>query len=191
MVNLSLPNQSNIRDKRRSRDRFETPWRHNRRVLEDVLGAIGIEPSEKYPKSIPYMQVLRSMVHWCGEWATVTVGMEGSGLWTLADACAAEGRSIAHATAADRFADHWRSTGFEHLVLAYPERLADLEPQAQGYRLIERDTARIPEFLARGLDRGAIQQAFYFAPGQAAEVCEMMLDGLHLEYIRAALGVTS
>lgn len=186
MVRLRYPDEARIRASRR-RARGETAWKHNRRVLEDVLSCIGIDPTEKYDKSTPYMRILRSLVHWCDIEPTILVGTEGSAdrqLFQMRNKAEFGKVTIGSAAAADRFSDHWRSMQFDSLLLAYPQTAAD----ACGYRAIERDTVRVPEFLAHGLDRGSIQRAFHLAPGQAAEVCEMMLDDLPDEYIRTLVG---
>jgi hypothetical protein len=185
MVRLAWYEQKRIRAARVRWD-GETTWHHNRRVLEDICAAIGIEPSEPYGKGTPYMSVLRTLVHWSDINATLAVGVEGSPMVLV------NGQLVQHwqlsmkaQLGALRFAEHWANTGYDPLVLHYPELIAD---RLGDYRLIERDTHRIAEFVARGLDRGLIQWSFYIAPGRSAEACEMLLDGVPEEYIRATLG---
>lgn len=189
MVRLQHHDKARIRASRK-RASNETAWKHNRRVLEDVLSCIGVDPTEKYDKGTPYMHVLESLVHWCDIEPTVLVGTEGSAdrlLFQMRNRAEFGKVTIGSAAAADRFADHWRAMQFDHLLFVYPELTAD----ARGYRVIERDTIRVPEFLNRGLDHGLIQRAFYLAPGRAAEACEMMLEGTPEEYIRAVMDGSS
>lgn len=188
MVRLQHWEKARIRAAR-LRERHETAWKHNRRVLEEVLACIGIQPDEKYDKGTPYMRVLESLTHWCGNMPTILVGTEGGKDQTLYQMSRRQQfgeATTASAAAADRFVDHWRAMRYDHLLFVYPELQAD----AGGYRVLERDTLRVPEFLDLGLDRGLIQRAFYLAPGHAAEACEMMLEGTPEEYIRALSEVT-
>ena len=186
MVRLHYPDIQRVHAARKRRD-GETAWRRNRRVLEDVLSCIGVAPAERYDKGTPYMHVLQSLVHWCDVEPTVLVGVEGSAtkqLFQMRNGTGFGKVTVGSAAAADRFADHWRGMGFDPILFTYPTLTAD----SLGYRVIERDTARAPEFISRGLDRGQVQDSFYMAPGRAVEACEMMLQGVPDEYIRTALG---
>lgn len=170
--------------KERKRPEGVTPWHHNRSVLEDILGCLGVRPEERYSKATPYMDILDVFNHWGGLLAASVIGLYGNqrrGLEGL-PGFTENGRAELSRQAAD-FADHWRSIGYHRLLLAYPRQLHVSESASE---CVKRDTARVHEFLGRGLELGDIQRSFYIAPGRAEYVCEMMLHGVPDEYLLAA-----
>lgn len=183
---MSLTLASHYHEIRKERKRPEnvTPWRHNRSVLEGILFCLGIQPEERYSKAIPYMDVLDAFNHWGGRFPTSLIGLYGNRERGLGGLPGFTERGLSELRwQADDFAEHWRSIGFHRLLLAYPRQLRVSENASE---CVKRDTARIHEFLERGLDAGDIQRSFYIAPGRAEYVCEMMLHGVPEEYLLAA-----
>lgn len=161
-----------------------TAWQRNRAVLENMCSAIGIPPSEPYLKSTPYMSLAAAIAHWAGETYAIHLTTQAFPAGNpIVIATTARYKTETAEALAMRFADHWRSTGFDPFVLSYPAHLA-----REGHENIEADTTGLRDAESAGLDRERIYWSFLLAPGSAAEARTMMLDGVPEEYIRAALG---
>lgn len=160
-------------------------WQRNRVVLDGMCLTLGIQREEPYLKSTPYMELAMAVSHWAGPTFSISLATRAFPRGEVISVETPPRYEIEAAAAlGDRFADHWRSTGFDPFVLSYP----DFNGEKVGYAAIEADTTDLREHGAAGLDRERIYWSFLLAPGHAHEAREMMLADVPEEYIRAVLG---